>query len=44
MERICMNQLDLLKNYNFKREFEIRHDDGERHLIVQKIPRTLNQY
>ncbi len=28
--------MDLLKNYNFKKEFEIVHESGERHLIVRK--------
>ena len=36
--------IDLLNNYNFKIEFEMKHEGGERHLIVQKIPSNLNQY
>jgi len=28
--------MDLLKNYNFKKEFEIIHESGERHIIVHK--------
>jgi hypothetical protein len=28
--------MDLLNNYNFKKEFEVIHESGERHLIVRK--------
>jgi FkbM family methyltransferase len=30
------NIMDLLKTYNFKIEFEMIHDSGERHIIVRK--------
>ena len=28
--------MDLLNNYNFKKEFEVIHESGERHIIVRK--------
>jgi len=28
--------INLLNDYNFKKEFEILHESGERHLIVRK--------
>ena len=29
--------MNLLNNYNFKKEFEMIHDGGERHVVVRKI-------